>query len=37
MLNKEKKRLSFSRFAQRSVPLTIVDLLIANAILLLRL
>ena len=37
ILNKEKKRLSFSRFAKRSVPLTIVDLLIANAILLLRL
>ena len=37
ILNKEKKRLSFNRFAKRSVPLTIVDLLIANAILLLRL
>jgi Na+/H+ antiporter NhaD/arsenite permease-like protein len=37
ILNKEKKRLSFGRFAKRSVPLTIIDLLIANAILLLRL
>jgi Na+/H+ antiporter NhaD/arsenite permease-like protein len=37
ILNKEKKRLSFTRFAKRSVPLTIIDLLIANAILLLRL
>src|SRR5207244_11498359 len=37
ILNKEKKRLSFSRLAKRSVPLTIIDLLIANAILLIRL
>jgi len=37
ILNKEKKRLSFTRFAKRSIPLTIIDLLIANAILLLRL
>ena len=37
ILNKEKKRLSFSRFAKRSVPLTIIDLLIANIILLIRL
>jgi Na+/H+ antiporter NhaD/arsenite permease-like protein len=37
ILNKEKKRLSFVRFAKRSIPLTIIDLLIANAILLLRL
>ncbi len=37
ILNKEKKRLSFSRFAKRSVPLTIIDLLIANIILLVRL
>jgi len=37
ILNKDKKRLSFSRFAKRSIPLTIIDLLIANAILLLRL
>src|SRR5437588_5217182 len=37
ILNKEKKRLSFSRFAKRSIPLTIIDLLIANAILLIRL
>ena len=37
ILNKEKKRLSFTRFAKRSVPLTIIDLLIANIILLIRL
>jgi Na+/H+ antiporter NhaD/arsenite permease-like protein len=37
ILNKEKKRLTFARFAKRSIPLTIIDLLIANAILLLRL
>ena len=37
ILNKEKKRLSFTRFAKRSVPLTIIDLLIANIILLVRL
>jgi hypothetical protein len=37
ILNKEKKRMSFSGFARRSVPLTIIDLLIANAILLVRL
>ena len=37
ILNKEKKRLSFARFAKRSIPLTIIDLLITNAILLLRL
>ncbi len=37
ILNKPKKRLSFSRFAKRTVPLTILDLAIANAILLLRL
>jgi len=37
ILNKEKKRLSFARFAKRSVPLTIIDLLIANIILLVRL
>src|SRR5438477_3126399 len=37
ILNKEEKRLSFARFAKRSIPLTIIDLLIANAILLLRL
>ncbi len=36
ILNKEKKRLGFTKFAKRSVPLTIIDLLIANAILLLR-
>jgi len=37
ILNKPRKRLSFSQFAKRSVPLTILDLAIANAILLLRL
>lgn len=37
ILNKDKKRLSFARFAKRSVPLTILDLAIANLILLVRL
>ncbi len=37
ILNKPKPRLSFSRFAKRSVPLTIINLAIANVILLLRL
>lgn len=37
ILNKEKPRLSFARFAKRSIPITIFDLAIANAILLLRL
>jgi Na+/H+ antiporter NhaD/arsenite permease-like protein len=37
ILNKEKKRLSFARFAKRSIPITILDLAIANIILLLRL
>ena len=37
ILNKDRKRLSFATFAKRSIPLTIIDLLIANAILLLRL
>ncbi len=37
ILNKPRPRLSFSRFAKRSVPLTIIDLAIANLILLLRL
>ena len=37
ILNKPGKRLSFSQFAKRSIPLTILDLAIANAILLLRL
>ncbi len=37
ILNKDRKRLTFSSFAKRSVPLTILDLVIANAILLLRL
>jgi len=37
ILNKPRKRLRFSEFAKRSVPLTILDLAIANAILLLRL
>jgi Na+/H+ antiporter NhaD/arsenite permease-like protein len=37
ILNKETKRLSFARFAKRSIPITILDLAIANLILLLRL
>jgi Na+/H+ antiporter NhaD/arsenite permease-like protein len=37
ILNKENKRLSFARFAKRSIPLTILDLAIANIILLVRL
>jgi len=37
ILNKERKRLSFARFVKRSVPLTIIDLVIANIILLVRL
>jgi|SRR5215467_3147096 len=37
ILNKPNRRLSFARFAKRSIPLTILDLAIANAILLLRL
>ena len=37
ILNKPKQRLSFARFARRSIPLTIIDLAIANLILLLRL
>jgi Na+/H+ antiporter NhaD/arsenite permease-like protein len=37
ILNKPKQRLSFARFAKKSVPLTIIDLVIANLILLLRL
>ena len=37
ILNKDKKRLSFARFAKRSIPITILDLVIANIILLLRL
>ena len=37
ILNKDKPRLSFAKFAKRSIPLTIFDLIIANAILLLRL
>lgn len=37
ILNKPKPRLSFARFARRSVPLTIISLAIANVILLLRL
>jgi Na+/H+ antiporter NhaD/arsenite permease-like protein len=37
ILNKDRKRLSFARFAKRSIPLTILDLAIANIILLLRL
>jgi Na+/H+ antiporter NhaD/arsenite permease-like protein len=37
ILNKPKQRLSFSKFAKRSVPLTLLNLAIANLILLLRL
>jgi Na+/H+ antiporter NhaD/arsenite permease-like protein len=37
ILNKPKQRLSFARFARRSIPLTIINLAIANLILLLRL
>ncbi|HZD12773.1 MAG TPA: SLC13 family permease, partial [Candidatus Binatus sp.] len=37
ILNKDRKRLGFGRFAKRSIPLTILDLAIANVILLLRL
>jgi len=37
ILNKPKQRLTFARFAKRSIPLTIIDLAIANLILLLRL
>ncbi len=37
ILNKPTTRLSFSRFAKRSVPLTILDLALANIILILRL
>jgi Na+/H+ antiporter NhaD/arsenite permease-like protein len=37
ILNKDRKRLSFARFAKRSIPLTILDLAVANLILLLRL
>ncbi len=37
ILNKEKPRLSFAKFAKRSIPLTILDLIIANVILLTRL
>jgi len=37
ILNKPKQRLTFAQFAKRSIPLTIIDLAIANLILLLRL
>jgi Na+/H+ antiporter NhaD/arsenite permease-like protein len=37
ILNKPKQRLSFARFAKRSIPLTIIDLAIANLLLVLRL
>jgi len=37
ILNKDSKRLGFARFAKRSIPLTILDLAIANMILILRL
>ncbi len=36
IINKPRTRLTFSEFAKRSVPITIVDLIIANLILLLR-
>ena len=37
ILNKPRQRLSFVRFAKRSIPLTIIDMAIANLIILLRL
>ncbi len=37
ILNKPKQRLSFTKFAKRSIPITIIDLIIANLILLIRL
>jgi Na+/H+ antiporter NhaD/arsenite permease-like protein len=37
ILNKDTKRLSFARFAKRSIPITLIDLALANLILLLRL
>jgi Na+/H+ antiporter NhaD/arsenite permease-like protein len=37
ILNKPRKRLSFSKFAKRSIPLALLDLAIANIILILRL
>lgn len=37
ILNKDRKRLSFAKFAKRSIPLTVIDLAIANLVLLLRL
>ncbi len=37
ILNKPRQRLSFARFARRSIPLTIIDLAVANLILLARL
>ncbi|TMI28731.1 hypothetical protein E6H36_00170 [Candidatus Bathyarchaeota archaeon] len=37
ILNKPRKRLTFSKFAKQSVPLTLLDLAIANLILILRL
>jgi Na+/H+ antiporter NhaD/arsenite permease-like protein len=37
ILNKPKPRLSFSSFAKRAVPITIINLAVANVILLLRL
>jgi Na+/H+ antiporter NhaD/arsenite permease-like protein len=37
ILNKDRKRMTFARFAKRSVPLTILDLVIANLILVIRL
>lgn len=37
ILNRDKKRLSFASFAKRSIPITILDLAIANLLLILRL
>lgn len=37
ILNKQKQRLSFARFAKKTIPLTIIDLVIANLILIARL
>ncbi|OLE74996.1 hypothetical protein AUG19_07040 [archaeon 13_1_20CM_2_54_9] len=37
ILNRPRKRLTFSKFAKQSVPLTLLDLAIANLILILRL
>ncbi|HZY94438.1 MAG TPA: SLC13 family permease [Candidatus Bathyarchaeia archaeon] len=37
ILNKDRKRMTFASFAKKSVPLTILDLVIANLILVIRL